>query len=110
MDQGEFVRMKRHVRRYSRVLLAARDLLQVEAAAMLELFWHVRELWRNSWDEVPRKLPTARAARAAGARDGAAGAAAAQTRNRRESGGNVGGAAVAAAKKRLSQEKAILHI
>ena len=44
MDQGEFVRMKRHVRRYSRVLLAARDLLQVEAAAMLELFWHVREI------------------------------------------------------------------
>ena len=63
------------------------------------------ELWRNPWDEVPRRLPAARAARAAGARDGAAGAAAAQTRNRRESGGNVGGAAVAAAKKKVVSRK-----
>ena len=54
---------------------------------------------------MPCRLPAARAARAAGARDGAAGAAAAQTRNRRESGGNVGGAAVAAAKKKVVSRK-----
>ena len=53
----------------------------------------LRQLREIIGDEVPRRLPTARAARAAGARDGAAGAAAAQTRNRRESGGNVGSCA-----------------